>query len=80
MENFSKWLEIHFKLSKHLKNQDDSRVRDYVIYIREHFPNLDDCPIDFKIIKESIDFLKSKGWKIYLSNNVDRPSQWIRKH
>lgn len=74
-----KELALQMKLMKHLKNKDDYRVRDYIIYLRAHYPNLYECGVDINLIKLSCKFLRDCGWKLDLgSDHSDRPSKYIR--
>jgi len=73
-------LSLQTKLTKHLYAGNDSRVRDYVITIRCIWPVMADCPIDIVILKKAAEYLRAKGWKLYLhENHDDRISEYIRR-
>lgn len=75
-----KELQLQMKLIKHLNNKDDSRVRDYIIYIRTHYPDLTETCFDMDLLKKACDFLRECGWNLYLKeNHNERPSQYIRR-
>jgi len=73
-------LSLQTKLESHLQSGNDSRVRDYLIVVRCLWPDLDACPIDTDVLRRAVQFLKTKGWEIYLhENHDDRVSQYIRR-
>ena len=78
-ERLGYWMGLTVKLLRHLECEDDGRVRDYLIHIRETWPDYRTCPIDEMLLKRAADFLRSRGWKLYLGESVARPRRWIRK-
>lgn len=80
MNNFGEELALQFKLMKHIKDLNISRIRDYIIYIRVHYPNLDKCNIDTNILKRAIDILRYNGYVLDLqSDHSDNKNLYILK-
>ena len=72
---------LQTKLAGHLLDKDDSRVRDYLIVIRCLWPDLAKCPVDLVVLKKSVEFLRNRGWRLYLQEDHSaRVSQYIRRH
>lgn len=46
------------KLQKHLDARDVDRVRDYLAHIIMEWPDSNQCPIDFELIKKSMKFVQ----------------------
>lgn len=71
--------ELQTKLIEHLKNKNDYKVRDCIIYLKIHHPNLYECGININLIKLSCKFLKDCGWKLDLgTDHSDKPYKYIR--
>ncbi len=65
---FKDMLFFTSKLLKHLGNKDVTRVKDYLANLVVKYPNLDDCPVDSKLLKTGMDFIRNNyrintGWK-----------------
>lgn len=67
--NINVVITLEMKLMKHLINQNDARVRDYIIAIRVFWPKNSESPISLKIFNNAIYFLESRGWQTHLSED-----------
>ena len=71
--------EIQMNLIKYLKEKNDYKVRNCIIYLKINYPNLYGCGVDIRLIKIACLFLKECGWKLDLgSDHSDKPSKYIR--
>lgn len=66
---FKDMLFFTSKLLKHLGNKDVRRVRDYLAHLIVKYPDLDNCPVDVKLLKQGMDFIRSRykvnaSWKV----------------
>ncbi|MHB1044023.1 MAG: hypothetical protein ACYC0Q_14450 [Eubacteriales bacterium] len=71
---------LEMKLRKHLINQNDARVRDYIIAIRVFWPKNSESPISFKIFNNALYFLESRGWQMDLDeDHSKRISRYVTR-
>lgn len=57
-----KILGLQSKIEKHIAAGDHRRVRDYLLQISVVFPDLSKCPVEIKILKKAMDFLRTNGY------------------
>lgn len=68
---------LQMRLMKHLIDQNDVRVRVYLLAIRVFWPERSEIPISLNLIKKAISFLESRGWHMHL---VDDHSKGIGRY
>ena len=56
------------KMLKHLGNKDVTRVKDYLAHLIVKYPDLDECPVDEKLLKRCMSLIKhmykiNNSWK-----------------
>jgi len=66
--DFQNMLFFTSKMLKHLGNKDVKRVRDYLAHLIVEYPNIDDCPVDEKLLKKCMNLIRdkykvNKNWK-----------------
>ena len=50
-------LSIQFKLIKHVQNGNVKKIKEYIAFLVQQWPDLNSCPIDQKLIKRAMDRL-----------------------
>ncbi|MDD4238402.1 MAG: hypothetical protein PHT62_07585 [Desulfotomaculaceae bacterium] len=59
-------IALELKLMEYLVNQNDKRVRDYIIAMRVLWPKMSELPVRLKLFKKALKFLESRGWQMHL--------------